>query len=74
MNGTEVWVLSGRPQGVGWKPSIPKERAQRSLRSMGETQKMGYQTERKKQSKEDRKMNNHLYSSIEKLAFLTRPL
>lgn len=30
------------------KPSIPKEKGQRSLRSMEETQKMGYQTERKK--------------------------
>lgn len=48
MNGTEVWVLSGRPQRVGWKPSIPKEKDQRSLRSMEETQKMDYQTERKK--------------------------
>lgn len=47
MNGTEVWVLSGRPQSVGWKPSIPREKDQRSLRSMEETQ-MGYQTERKK--------------------------
>ncbi len=40
--------MSGRPQSVGWKPSIPKEKDQRSLRSMEETQKMGYQTERKK--------------------------
>lgn len=51
MNGTEVWVLSGRPQSVRWKPSIPKEKDQRSLRSIGETQKMVYQTDRKEEER-----------------------
>lgn len=44
-------MLSGRPQSVGWKPSIPREKDQRSLRSMEETRRMGYQRERKKEER-----------------------
>lgn len=53
MNGTEVLLLSERLQSVTWKPSIPKEKHQRSLRSMEETDDVTRQKKKDKLEKDE---------------------